>query len=277
MNSVLTIVPNLLRDRAAFFDRIKHGENIGATICALATSAVLFLVMYGFVTGLSYSFEQALSSAAKLPLLFVATIIFCLPAFYFFSLVLGTQLSMAQVVAVFLAGIGVTAFLLLGLSPVTLFFVLTSENYAFFQLLTVVFVAVSGCVGMYFLWRGMAWIEPADDRGLGNLRRILLGMWFALYAFAGSQMAWRLSPFVGDPSEPFIWLRPSRDNFYVDVLHAIERAFGVERIQLNLGLSGALVAVVLMFVLGIVIGRASRSTPPSIPAKQLSPAGPGTS
>jgi hypothetical protein len=49
-----------------------------------------------------------------------------------------------------------------------------------------------------------------------------------LYAVVGSQMAWRLSPFVGDPTQPFILLQPSRDNLYVDLMRAFGNASGLQ-------------------------------------------------
>lgn len=275
MNNWLTVVPRFLRDPARFFEDVRRGEQVETTSRSLAVSSVLFLAAFGFVLGLSHSFWQALSSAVKMPMLFLATIIFCLPGFYFFSLVLGTPLKMAQVAAVVLAGIGVTAFLLLGLAPVMLFFVLTSTSYPFFQLLAVAFVAISGCIGAYFLWRGMMLTDADAGRKSGNLRRALLGTWFMLYGFVGSQMAWRLSPLVGDPALPFLLLRPSRDNFYMDVIHALERALGAQASASSAQLLPALVVIggacivpilLLAFGAGIAAGRpkrASLSTPPT--------------
>lgn len=274
MNDMLTIVPRFLRDPAAFFESVRRGENVEATGRALAVSSVLFLAVFGFVLGLAHSFWQALSSAVKMPMLFLATVVFCLPAFYFFSLVLGTPLRMGQVATIVLAGIGVTAFLLLGLAPVILFFVLTSKSYPFFQLLAVAFVAISGCIGAYFLWRGMALTDSGAERSSGSLRRVLLGTWFILYGFVGSQMVWRLSPLVGDPALPFILLRPSRDNFYVDVIHAVERAMGMqpsawstEVLPTLVVISGMCLVPVLLLVFGagIIAGRPKQSAMSSAP------------
>lgn len=227
MNQLFTIVPDFLRDPQAFYEAIGRGEAVGAKARALAISAITFLAAFGFVTGLSHSFWQALSSAAKMPMLFVATMFFCLPAFHFFSLILGTKLSIAQVTTIVLSAISVTAFLLLGLSPITLFFVLTSDNFAFFRLLAVIFVAVTGSIGVYFLWRGMAVVESNNGDSFVRLRRLLLWMWFVVYAFIGSQMTWRLSPFINDPSLPFEFIHPTHDNFYVDVLKALIEVTGV--------------------------------------------------
>jgi hypothetical protein len=280
MPGSLMIVPRFLRHPSAFFESIRRGENVEAVCRALGLSSVLFLAAFGFVIGLSHSFWQALSSAIKLPLLFLATIVFCLPAFYFFSLVLGTPLKMVQVACVGLAGISVTAFLLLGLAPVMLFFVLTSKSYPFFQLLAVAFVGLSGLVGLYFVWRGMALADPLGDPSQSNLRRLLLSAWFLLYAFVGSQMTWRLSPLVGDPAVPFLLLQSSRDNFYMDVLRAGQRALGLPS---SFAFSGELVATLLagavcllplallVFGIGFVAGR-PKSQASAPPAPVSSPA-----
>jgi hypothetical protein len=277
MRNILTIVPRFLRDPQAFFESVQRGEEIRSKVVSLAASSVLFLIIYGFATGLGHSFWQALSSAVKMPLLFVATMAFCLPALYFFSLaLLRTQLGMLQVTAVVFAGIGVTAFLLLGLAPVTFFFVLTSGSYAFFQLLAVAFVAISGCIGLYFLWRGMTHVDLSGEYAPGLFGRMLLGVWIILYAFVGSQMTWRLSPLVGNPEIPFVVLKPSRDNFYVDVIHALERALGISPspsseggdILIMMVLSGFCLSVVIVVTLGIgayVVRRIVRAKKPPPP------------
>jgi hypothetical protein len=175
--------------------------------------------------GLPHSPWQALSSAIKMPILFIGAGLFCLPALHLACLTLGTSLRMAQVATVVLAGISVTAFFLLGLSPVMLIFALTSNNYPFFQLLIVASMTVSGCIGLYYLWRGIIWVN-LFERASANVRRVLMSAWFVMYAFVGSQMAWRLSPFVGDPALPFTILQPSHDNLYVETVRALDHALG---------------------------------------------------
>jgi hypothetical protein len=126
-----------------------------------------------------------------------------------------------------LAGMGVTSFLLLGLAPITLFFVLTSENYPFFQLLAVAFTGVSAWIGVYFLWRGMTLMDTARDNSTRTIGKRILMLWILLYAFVGTQMTWRLSPFLGKPEDPFYLVKPSRDNFYMDVIKAIQQALQI--------------------------------------------------
>jgi len=223
MNSVI----HLLRDPDAFFECVRRAKCARAQGGWLAILSAVCLAVFGFVTGLAHSPEQALSSAVKMPVLVIGAGVLCLPALYLFALVLGTRLGMTQVATVVLSGVGVMALLLLGLSPVILTFVLTSHSYPFFQLLAVGCVAVSGCIGLYYLWRGMERVRLFECASAG-LRRGVMGAWFTLYAFVGSQIAWRLSPFVGDPAQPFFWLQPSRDNLYVDIVRALESALGLQ-------------------------------------------------
>jgi len=228
MKNLFSIMPKLLRNPDAFFQNVQMDDNIKSRALALFFVSVFSFMIYGFMVGLAKSPLQAVSSALKIPILFLSTMAFCLPALYFFSLaLLGTPLRMIQVLTVVLFGISVTAFLLLGLAPVTLFFVLTSTNYAFFQLLAVGFVGLSSLIGVYFLWRGMTSVETTYDDNLKNLGNRILILWIVLYGFVGTQMTWRLSPFIGKPEDPFYLIRPSRDNFYVDVIHAIQEAFNI--------------------------------------------------
>ena len=227
MDDSFTIVPHLLRDPAAYFENVRRGKPLQASIRWLLVSSVACLSIYGFVLGLAHSPWQALSCSLKMPILFIGAGLLCLPALYFVALVMGTRLRLAQVAAVVLAGVSVMAALLLGLAPVLLIFVLTSRSYAFFRLLVVASVAVSGCTSFVYLWRGRVWVNLFGDGARAGVQQTLMGIWLALYAFVGSQMAWRLSPFVGDPEAPFVFLQPSRGNLYVDVIHALEQTLGL--------------------------------------------------
>ena len=248
MNGVI----HLLRDPDAFFECVRRARCARAQGGWLAILSAVCLAVFGCVMGLAHSPEQALSSAVKMPVLVLGAGVLCLPALYLFALVLGTRLGMVQVATVVLSGVSVMALLLLGLSPVILTFVLTSHSYPFFQLLAVGCVAVSGCIGLYYLWRGMERVR-LFERASAGLRRGVMGAWFTLYAFVGSQIAWRLSPFVGDPAQPFFWLQPSRDNLYVDIVHALESALGLSQPLLNappVWVSGLCLIPLIVLLLG---------------------------
>ncbi len=235
MSNIFTILPNFLRDPNSFFDEVRNNQGVNRKAITLLVASCLFLMAYGFTVGLTKSPVQALSSAIKMPVLFLSTMLFSLPALYFFSLaLLGTPLRMMQVLTIVLTGIAVTAFLLLGLAPITLFFVMTSSNYPFFQLLAVVFVGVSALIGVYFLWRGMTLIEPSRDGAFRTLGKRILGLWMLLFGFVGTQMTWRLSPFIGRPEDPFYIIKPARDNFYVQAINALQQTLQLPPVDVSL-------------------------------------------
>jgi hypothetical protein len=273
MKNAFTIIPQFLKDPHGFHESVQRNENLGEKARSLFISIVVFLFMYGFITGLSHGWMQALSTAVKIPLLFLLTLAFTLPALYFFALaLLNVQFSVAQAGVVVLSGIGTTAFLLLGLSPVTLFFVLTSSNYAFFQLIAVLFVAVSGVTGLYYVLRGFTWVDKNHELTGGSLGSVLLRVWVVLFGFVGAQMTWRLSPLIGDPARPFILMQPSRDNFFMDVFKAFQAASGLHSGDTApLDMIGLVICSGIIGVLALVVGLWLGSKPSAASAHRPSP------
>lgn len=267
MKDLFSIMPEFLRNPDEFFRGIQRNEGVSDKAITLSLVSLFSFMVYGLMVGLAKEPLQGLSSAIKLPILFLSTMAFCLPALYFFSLtLLGTPLRFMQVLTVVLSGISVTAFLLLGLAPITLFFVLTSTNYEFFQLLAVVFVGVSAGLGVYFLWRGMTLVETARNDALNAIGKRILFVWILLYGFVGTQMTWRLSPFIGKPEDPFYIVRPSRDNFYMDVINAIRGALNLSNTESNilmplmLGAICVLSTGVIFLSLGMLLGKSGRKS-----------------
>lgn len=265
MSNLFTIIPGFLKDPEEFYRSIQNNEDLWGKTVSLFVSTIVFLMTYGLITGLSHSWYQALSTAVKMPLLFLLTLAFTLPALYFFALaLLNIRFSVAQAGVVVLSGFGVTAFLLLGLSPVTLFFVLTSSNYPFFQLSAVFFVAVSGLTGLYYVLKGFSWVDKNHELTSGSIGKTLLRAWVVLYGFVGAQMTWRLSPLIGDPEKPFLLFQPSRDNFFVDVINAFQRATGMQNGDMGVNVTSSVALCGGVIVLAILLAGtwlASRKKP----------------
>ena len=221
----LTIIEEILRDRQRVFGEIRAGEGLGEKISAMVISSAAFLALYGAVMGSTHSLWQALSSAIKLPRLFLATLVICAPTLYFFNLIFGSNQSLSQNVALMLTAITVTAVVLLSFAPIVLFFLLTSSQYQFFKLLNVGVFVVAGIVGVLFLAQGMRAVGAGMREG-ARARGNVVRLWILVYAFVGSQVAWTLRPFVGAPTMPFEPLRQLGGNFYANVLASIGELLG---------------------------------------------------
>jgi len=221
----LAIIETILRNRHQFFAEIRDGVELGRKIRAMLISSIAFFALYGAVMGSTHSLWQTLSSAVKLPLLFLATLVVCAPTLYFFNLIFGSNQSLAQNVTLILAAITVTAVLLLSFAPIVLFFLLTTSGYQFFKLLNVGVFTVAGLVGVTFLSQGMRVVSAGGKEGAGA-RRNVVRLWILIYAFVGSQMAWTLRPFIGAPSMQFELFRQLGGNFYANIFVSIGEILG---------------------------------------------------
>jgi len=221
----LAVIETILRNRLFFFHEIRDGIGLREKMRAMFVSSLIFFALYGAVMGSTHSLWQALSSAAKLPVLFLATLLICAPTLYFFNVLFGSNQSLTQNVALILTAITVTAVLLLSFAPITLFFLLTTSQYQFFKLLNVAVFAISGVMGVAFLSQGMRIV--ADDGGAGERsRRWVLRLWMFLYAFVGSQLAWTIRPFIGAPSISFELFRQLGGNFYTNIFASLGEILG---------------------------------------------------
>jgi hypothetical protein len=151
----LLVIERILRDRAGVWRDIVDERGLRQLIVQMLTSSAVSLALYGAVLGASYGWQQALSSFIKLPLLFLATLCICLPTLYLFNLVFGARLSVVQAVALIMVSVTVTSVLTLAFAPISLFFLVTAQSYAFFKLLNVAILTLTAIVGLRFLIGGM--------------------------------------------------------------------------------------------------------------------------
>lgn len=222
----LAIAETILRTRKQFFSEIRDSVALQEKTRAMLISSIAFLSLYGAVVGSSHSMLQAISSAIKLPILFLITSIICLPTLYFFNILFGAKQSLIQNLALILTPITVTATLMFSFAPITLFFMLTTtSSYQFFKLLNVAFFSIAGIIGIVFLTQGMQAVSTPEDQGV-RIRSWALRFWIIIYAFVGSQMAWTLRPFFGYPGAPFEPVRQIGGNFYGNVLTSIGEILG---------------------------------------------------
>jgi hypothetical protein len=221
----LAVVETILRNRFHFFTEIREGVGLPEKMRAMFISSIAFLALYGAVMGSTHSLWQTLSSAVKLPVLFLATLMICSPTLYFFNVLFGSDQSLTQNVALILTAITVTAVLLLSLAPITMFFLLTTSHYQFFKLLNVIAFAIAGIMGVVFLGNGMQVVSASHHAG-NDGRRVVLYLWILVYAFVGSQMAWTLRPFIGAPSMKFELFRQLGGNFYTNIFASIGEILG---------------------------------------------------
>jgi hypothetical protein len=222
------VLMQLLRDRSKFLSEIENHKYIDKKIISLLVSSSLFLALYGAIIGSTHGGLQIISSAFKLPALYLLTLLICLPTLYFMDIVLGSKRTFSQYVALLLASMAMISVMLFGFAPVTLFFRLSIDDYWFFLLLNIIILSFTGVVGVRFFYKSMITLMEKETAGkISANRHKLIKAWLFLYGFVGSQLGWTLRPFVGTPEEPFALFREIESNFYVQVIKIIGKVLGL--------------------------------------------------
>lgn len=223
MNYSSTVI-FLLRDRKEFLEEIHQCIRLKSKITALLISSSCFFTLYGAIIGAFHSPLQVLSSAIKLPALYLITLLVCLPTLYIFNVFFGSKQSIGQHFTFLLTAVSVIAILLCSFAPVTLFFLITVNNYSFFLLLNVAIFSLTGILGVSFLYQVMKPIGDNDTAQNIKVRTNILRFWLGLYGFVGSQLGWTLRPFFGSPGQ-FELFRSREGNFFSGVFNAIMDLF----------------------------------------------------
>lgn len=223
MNYFSTVI-SLLRDRKEFLAEIYDGVGLKTKMAALLISSSCFFALYGAIIGSYHSLPQVASSAIKLPALYLITLVICLPTLYIFNALFGSKQTIGQHFTYLLTAVSVIAILLCGFAPVTLFFLITVNDYSFFLLLNVAIFGLTGIIGVTFLYQVMKPISDNDGDQGAKVRKNILRFWLVLYGFVGSQLGWTLRPFLGSQGQ-FELFRPREGSFFSGVWNALLSLF----------------------------------------------------
>ena len=127
----------------------------------------MFALIRGFETGeYQRSLLQTAASMAKVPLLFLLTLIVTFPSLYVFNALVGSQLRVMPVLKLLVASLAVNLAVLASMGPIVAFFSASTPNYNFIVLLNVVVFALAGCLGLVFLVQTLNRLTEAQR---GNL------------------------------------------------------------------------------------------------------------
>lgn len=217
----------ILTESAKFVEEVRNPAALAKRTRALLFASFALMAVYGAFMGAFGGAPQALSSAIKLPLLFVFTGAICFPTLYILNQFAGAKVTAAQYLALVLGAITVAALILIAFAPISAFFLMSSTNYQFFKLLNVAILAFAAFMGVRFLY-AHALTLSGNEEGNPVVRRRILSFWVVLFAFVGSQLGWTLRPFFGSPGMKFEVVREVGGNFYADVAKSAKEVFTTE-------------------------------------------------
>ena len=190
---------------------------------------------YGLVMGSYHSFPQSLSAGIKVVFLFLCALLICFPSFFVIQQVLGSRMSLRQMMIIVLSGFLLTAVIALSFAPVVVFFQITGGNYHFLQLLHVAIFVFSGIFGMRLIIDALKF--ACDKKGIyPQIGVNVFRIWIIILAFVGIQLAWNLRPFLCNKEEEFKLFRKYEGNFYTAIVYSVQQLLsGGERQQTGPG------------------------------------------
>jgi hypothetical protein len=220
----LNLINDLLRNRKEFVERsltVKPDRN---ELLMLTAASIFFYAFYGLIIGANHGVLQAAISAVKLPCLFLMTSLICFPALYFFLAILGIKQTVGQLLTFILTCLSIMSIVLVVFAPISLFFLITSNSYPFYLLINVAIFSMAGITGLYLFYKNLSIaIQTIPDEINQGRAYLFLKLWLLLFAFIGCQLSYSLSPFFGDPSQPFILFTKVHSNFYVEVIRSFSK------------------------------------------------------
>jgi hypothetical protein len=208
-------------------ESVLRGQRRGAGTSAPSLRLLLGLIVsfglgYGAVMGTfgGVSGERAwqvVYSAAKVPLLLLATFVLSLPSFFVLNTILGLRDDFPQVLRALTATQAGLTIILASLAPLTVLWYLSSTDYHAAILFNGLMFGVASVSAQWLLRRDYRPLILRVPR-----HRWMLRLWLVIYAFVGIQMGWILRPFIGDPVARVQFFRQeSWGNAYVVVLRMI--------------------------------------------------------
>lgn len=212
----------LLRDRPAFWESVRCHRLQWKDLIPMVAFVVLVCSLYGAILAGWRSPQLSIYVAIKLPMLFIGTISIVSLFNWMTATILGSGLSMKTTIIVAFASMTISCWILLGLIPVSVFFMMTGVphagtdqelQYAHNSILIthITILGIAGIAGNITLLKGLRNVVRSQCPVNG-----LFILWISAFSFVGCQMSWILRPFVGSPFYPVAFMRPDalERNYY---------------------------------------------------------------
>ena len=219
--SGLSEVFKIFQSTESYFDERSNAQSKKLMLNQLLIICV-FTFLYGVVMGSYHSFLQSLTAGVKVTFLFLCSIIICFPSFFVIQQVLGSKMTLRQMIFIVLSGFVLTSAIALSFSPIIILFQITGGNYHFLQLLHVAIFIFSGIFGMRLMIEALKFACEKKDI-YPHIGVTVFRIWIIILAFVGIQLAWNLRPFLCNKTEEFKLFRKYEGNFYTAIVYSVQQ------------------------------------------------------
>jgi hypothetical protein len=202
-----------------YFEMLSDPDHARKYVFKQMMFILLFSFLYGIIMGSYNGVLQSLVTGIKVPCLILLSLLICFPALYVIQSVIGSTMTIFQMVNIIFSGFFVFSTIALSFAPIVIFFMITSDSYAFLKLLHVAIFTFSGIFAVKTITDGLTF--SCEKKNIyPKLGMNIFKIWVVILAFVSSQLAWNLRPFVGSRDLQFELFRKHEGNFYVAVIQS---------------------------------------------------------
>jgi len=202
-----------------YFEMLSDPDHARKYVFKQMMFILLFSFLYGIIMGSYNGVLQSIVTGIKVPCLILLSLLICFPALYVIQSVIGSTMTIFQMVNIIFSGFFVFSTIALSFAPIVIFFMITSDSYAFLKLLHVAIFTFSGIFAVKTITDGLTF--SCEKKNIyPKLGMKIFKIWVVILAFVSSQLAWNLRPFVGSRDLPFELFRKHEGNFYVAVIQS---------------------------------------------------------
>jgi hypothetical protein len=187
----IALLNRLLRSPGEVAKACHDDEDLAAIAANALVTIVVGAVLFGAAVGSWHGGRQIGFSAMKLPLVTVATLALCVPAFYAIAAVFGRPWPLRAVVSLMLVAGARFSLVLLAATPVIWLTVNLGAHYHVVKLLAALAYALAGLTALGLLLRGL---------GDGPGKKATIALFIGVFLLIGGQTAWILRPYIGTPN-----------------------------------------------------------------------------
>jgi hypothetical protein len=220
LNGVMEVF-KIFQNTESYFDERNKEQSNRLIIYQILTICV-FTFIYGLVMGSYHSFIQSVVAGLKVTFLFLSALIICFPSFFVIQQVLGSKMTLRQMLIIVLSGFVLTSAIALSFTPIVILFQFTGGNYHFLQLLHVAIFLFSGVFGMRLMVEALKFACEKKDI-YPKIGVTVFRIWIIILAFVGIQLSWNLRPFLCNKNEEFKLFRKYEGNFYTAIIYSVQQ------------------------------------------------------
>ena len=210
-----------------YFEMLSDPEHAGKFVIKQLLYILVFSSLYGIVMGSYNGVLQSLVTGIKVPCLIALSLLICFPALYVIQAMIGSTMTIYQMANIIFSGFFVFSTISLSFAPIVIFFMITSDSYAFLKLLHVAIFTFSGIFAVKTIVNGLTF--ACEKKNIyPKLGMSIFKIWVIILAFVSSQLAWNLRPFVGNREMSFELFRVREGNFFIAVIQSAANVFKPE-------------------------------------------------